>query len=155
LHAGAGDVENIAIAAMGKKTKFRGHVLICGMSDSIGYLLRSIAATFTPTEGSAGSPETAKKPARGLLTDGEADFVEGDQVKLTNVVFLFALASLNVPLQFDIRPEDIVVLAAAKAADAAANAMYPGSSRLLSKVTFIAGSPSEAGALALPAVHFK
>jgi hypothetical protein len=92
-------------------------VLVCGVSDSLGYLLRAIGSMLTMER--AGR---ARAPAAAAGAGGEGD-------------------------QYDLQPSDVVVLAAAKPSDAALNAMYPGSSKLLARVTFLAGSPSEAGDL--------
>jgi hypothetical protein len=122
LPTAAGVSEDITlvnpIEAAGKP-KYTGHVLICGVNDNIGFILRAI-----------GSMISSHRPALLAAADGgvaAADFVEGDQ--------------------YDLRASDVVILAGAKPADANINAMYPGSARLLSKVTFITGSASDAGDL--------
>lgn len=116
------DVEGMAAEAKQRPPPFAGHVLVCGASDSMGYLLRAIASMLTmERSGGRGAGSASGSSASGSSSS------EGDQ--------------------YDLRASDVVVLAPAKPSDAALNAMYPGSAKLLARVTFLAGSPSEAGDL--------
>lgn len=107
-------------AASGKNTKYSDHVLILGVNDNIGYILRAI-----------GSMLTRQRNLTAISNAGTSapstDFADGDQ--------------------YDLRATDVVILAAAKPADGAINAMYAGSARLLNKVTFITGNPADASEL--------
>jgi hypothetical protein len=116
------DVESMAADALDSlaTAQRKGHILVCGVSDNIGYLLRALATLNTQLNAPAARSGLIPAP---LATE----HVEGDQ--------------------YDLNPEDVVVLAAAKPTDAAANAMYQGSSVLLNKVTFIVGNPAEASDL--------
>lgn len=94
------DVESMAADALDAmaSAKYSGHVLICGVSDSMGYLLRAVAAMV-----SRSAADSAATPAAGSGSDASE---EGDQ--------------------YSFKATDIVVLAQSKPADAAMNAMYPG-----------------------------
>lgn len=133
LPAAAGATEDLTLVnpgagAAAEKGVYSSHVLICGVNDNIGYILRAIASLLTKQR-----QRMARHASRQALTAGSGSpssapsLLEGDQ--------------------YDLRPSDVVILAPAKPADASINACYPGSSRLLSKVTFISGSPSDAGDL--------
>jgi hypothetical protein len=92
------DIEGMAAEAKSKPAAFSGHVLVCGVSDSIGYLLRAIASQLTQAR-RAGR-------VRGGGSGSGSEWVEGEQ--------------------YDLRPADVVMLAPAKPADATINAMYAG-----------------------------
>ena len=109
------DVEGMAAEAKFKTPPFAGHVLVCGVSDSIGYLLRGIASQLTHARRAAEAAAAARRVRRGSggrdplsLTSGAGtgEWVEGEQ--------------------YDLVPTDIVVLAAGKPSDANVNAMYAG-----------------------------
>jgi len=107
-------------AASGKNTKYSNHVLILGVNDNIGYILRAIGSMLTRQRNALALPSTSN-------VSTTPEFMDGDQ--------------------YDLQSSDVVILAAAKPADGAINAMYAGSSRLLNKVTFITGNPADASEL--------
>lgn len=119
------DVESMAADALDSiaAAKYKGHVLVCGASDGLGYLLRAIASLASPRTGVS----TLDYGISSTSAAGGVQQEEGDQ--------------------YNLKAEDIVVLAMSKPADAAINAFYPGASRLLSRVTFIQGNPAEAADL--------
>jgi voltage-gated potassium channel len=125
LPAAAGLSEDITLnakATVNGSGQISGHVLILGVNDNIGFILRAIGSMLTKNTtisvtSDAGSTTTA---AAAVQHEGE---------------------------QYDLRSTDVVILASAKPADAAINACYAGASRLLNKVTFITGNPSDASDL--------
>lgn len=114
------DVEALAADALGGTHTYRAHVLVCGVNDALGYLIRAVASMIG-SGGRAAAGTVSDTPASAVTATGD---VEG--------------------AQYSFRPDEIVILAPAKPADAAMNALYPGSSALLSRCTFLTGNPSEA-----------
>lgn len=139
------DVESMAADALDgiASARYKGHVLVCGATESMGYLLRAIASLFGPRTGvstldyGVAVPDAAPLATRAGAGAGAG----GDDAAAA------AARALAEGEQYTVRPEDIVVLAPSKPSDASLNAMYPGSATLLSRVTFIAGNPAEAGDL--------
>jgi len=121
LPAAAGLSDDITLnakaAASGGPGQVSGHVLILGVNDNIGFILRAIGSMLSRTR--ADSSSSSSTSSTSLLQQAEGD-------------------------QYDLRASDVVILASAKPADAAINACYAGASKLLSKVTFITGNPSDA-----------
>jgi len=111
-------------SAAGGKPSFTGHVLVCGVSESIGLLLRALASLTTQARA---AERGGVRALSTTLATAPKDYAEGEQ--------------------YDIGPADVIVLAAAKPTDAAMNAMYAGSSLLLSRVTFLTGSPGDTAEL--------
>ena len=101
------DIEGMAAEAKARPAPFAGHVLVCGVADSIGYLLRAIASQLTAERRRVVAVDEQPRGAAAAAAPSSAsDWAEGEQ--------------------YDLRAEDVVVLAPAKPADAAMNAMYAG-----------------------------
>jgi len=129
LPAAAGLSDDITLnakaAVSGGPGQVSGHVLILGVNDNIGFILRAIGSMLSRTRAAnidssiSSSPTSPSSSSSSFIQQAEGE-------------------------QYDLRASDVVILASAKPADAAINACYAGASRLLSKVTFISGNPSDA-----------
>jgi hypothetical protein len=115
LSALSGSLPDWHTHAMAKPSNLRGHVLILGVNDSLGFIIRAVACLIHSERARRKAMAHAK--AEHSLHEGEQYFFE---------------------------PSDIVVLAPGKPSEANMNAMYSGSAYLFSRVTFMTGSPSEA-----------
>jgi len=161
---GAGGVGGgIAAVRVGGR-RLAGHVLVCGTSDQMGYLLRALASLCGPrTLTAGGGTGVGNLDYGGGATAAASSSSSPEGIGGSFSPFRAGASPAAPPSptpagtgvagaveegeQYAVRPQDIVVLAPAKPSDAALNSMYPGSARLLGRVTYLAGSPSEAADL--------
>jgi len=159
----------------GGLSNFKDHVLLCGMSDSIGLLMRSLqagqAVGFGPSSlhphGSlsalialATSAMVSPSGSQGTRLGGAAAAVaalhphalgSGGSSALTLSAMNAGNGQDNALAALGATPKPLQVVALCPVSerlnDNAVNSMYPGSSRLMSKLTWVNGSPSDLGDL--------
>lgn len=125
------NVAAMAMAAAGSPTAhalslspFRDHLLICGMSDSIGLLLRALQMP-------AAAPPKAYVPGLAQVLSHQVGHW-AEQRRLRGGAGLDKGPQIVVLCPVSDRPSDAVV-----------NAMHAGSSRWLSRVTWVNGNPND------------
>jgi hypothetical protein len=134
---------------------YKDHILILGMTDRIGLLLRAIRTpapfpprAFVPGQASLLS-KAAQMRAEVLRTKGYTAPVQKASTNSGKHVGHSLSAWSGVDQNNQYRPVQIVIMCphSERPSEAAMNAMYAGSSRFLSKVALIAGSPVDMGDL--------
>jgi voltage-gated potassium channel Kch len=120
-------------------TQYRDHILICGMSDAVGLLLRALQ---TP-------PPAPPRPVIPGLPQLLASALAASAVPPSGHGSAAATAAAAAALALSQRPVQIVALCAVsdRPSDNLVNGMHAGSSRWLSRVTWVNGSPSDLGDL--------
>ena len=147
------DVEGMAAEAKYKAPAYSGHILVCGASDAMGYLLRAVASQLTHANrmkaqqqqqqqqrrrrdtGRGASSSTASTTAGGATAADSAAAGVGTEAATSkaataqgssDAVATKSSADWVEGEQYDLGPADVVVMAASKPSDANLNAMYAG-----------------------------
>lgn len=115
---------------------FHDHILVCGVTDRIGLLLRALHAA---------PPPPPKSFVPGLSSTLYEQAMLRNEYLRRHLAHGKAAVTAGLPHMDMIRPPTIVVLCPVtdRPNESLMNSKYPGSSALLSKVTWVNGSPTD------------